>query len=311
METLANAIHRANTGDFSEEMPTLERFGGNAMAWATYCKEEWCGGETGTEIERIGPGITREIPQFSNMPPATKAFFDHQLEKIRIERSSTLKNTVETRVRQINEDYPPTRTRTFRSFLTHSHNPQHAHALERILSTCERYSTATISNNWKADKISTLVLASKACGIGKTHMAYAIMVDCAKAGLDVQFFPINTLFQKLRPSEDFGKMRAYTLERCTKPNVLVIDDVGTHKGTTFQIEQLFDILNWRWENKMTTILTTNAHANDQETLLCNMIKGTSCTEHADRQQALRVASRISQSVVLEFDSTLPDWRRSK
>ena len=91
-----------------------------------------------------------------------------------------------------------------------------------------------------------------AYGAGKTHLAMAI---AQRAALQVIWANCNELFSylKTRFRIDFDE----EVERIRKSELLVLDDLGANRGTPWQNEVLYGIINHRHAERMPTVITTN------------------------------------------------------
>lgn len=101
-----------------------------------------------------------------------------------------------------------------------------------------------------------LVLAG-GTGVGKTHLAAAIMAGRIAGGHEVLFATVPELIEDLRAIQrDQGKLEEMhkMLTRC---ELLVLDDLGAERGTDFAGEQLFLIVNGRLNWRRAMIVTTN------------------------------------------------------
>jgi DNA replication protein DnaC len=89
-------------------------------------------------------------------------------------------------------------------------------------------------------------------GTGKTHAAIAaarMRFDC---GSEVRFLPIIELLDMLRPGGPDGALEA--LMSC---ELLIVDDLGLQRATDWTDERLDALLNRRWLEQLSTIVTTN------------------------------------------------------
>lgn len=100
-------------------------------------------------------------------------------------------------------------------------------------------------------------------GVGKTHLAAAIMATRIAAGHEVLFATVPELIEDLRGLQrDQGKLEEMhkLLTRC---ELLVLDDLGAERGTKaergadFGGEQLFLIVNGRMNWQKPLVVTTN------------------------------------------------------
>jgi DNA replication protein DnaC len=95
-------------------------------------------------------------------------------------------------------------------------------------------------------------------GSGKTHLAAAIANFAVGMGVPTLFLTVPDLLDMMRfayGSQDttfedrFNEIRSASL--------LVLDDLGTQNATPWAQEKLFQILNYRYINKLPLVITTN------------------------------------------------------
>jgi DNA replication protein DnaC len=96
-------------------------------------------------------------------------------------------------------------------------------------------------------------------GCGKTHLAAAVANQALDNGAVVLFEPVPDLLDHLRaafaPSSNevydqlFAKMR--------EAEVLILDDLGAQQSSSWANEKLFQLLNYRYNMGMPTIITAN------------------------------------------------------
>ncbi|MEV7169239.1 ATP-binding protein [Streptomyces sp. NPDC093224] len=94
-------------------------------------------------------------------------------------------------------------------------------------------------------------------GAGKTHQAYAAIRALTSAGCGVQW-------QATTAADLHGEMRArggldpeYLLRRIVRIPLLLLDDLGAAKTSEWTEEITFRLLNWRAQNHLPTIITSN------------------------------------------------------
>jgi DNA replication protein DnaC len=90
-------------------------------------------------------------------------------------------------------------------------------------------------------------------GTGKTYTAAALAL---KADGYVSFRSSFSLFNQLR-EYDPRDPNDYSKAIIENADFLVIDDVGKEKMTDWKFEQLFGLINHRYENELTTTITSN------------------------------------------------------
>ncbi len=102
-------------------------------------------------------------------------------------------------------------------------------------------------------------------GCGKTHLAAAIANDVVSRGTPTLFLTVPDLLDFLRfaygnPTNSFEER----FEEIRQVPLLVLDDFGTQSATPWAQEKLFQILNFRYINRLPTVLTTNLMLNEIE-----------------------------------------------
>jgi len=95
-------------------------------------------------------------------------------------------------------------------------------------------------------------------GCGKTHLAAAIANFCVEAGLPTLFLTVPDLLDFLRYAySDPESTYEERFEEIRRIPLLILDDFGTQSATPWAQEKLFQILNFRYINRLPTVITTN------------------------------------------------------
>lgn len=96
-------------------------------------------------------------------------------------------------------------------------------------------------------------------GCGKTHLAAAIAHEAFARGIQVIFAVVPDLLDHLRAAyaPTSGVEYDYLFERIRNAPLLILDDLGTENTTPWAEEKLYQIINYRYNNEMPTIITTN------------------------------------------------------
>ncbi len=95
-------------------------------------------------------------------------------------------------------------------------------------------------------------------GCGKTKLAAIIANDLTKAGQAVLFSTVPELLDNIRESYgSSGKSTQEVTREVKTAEVLIMDDLGTERMTTWTSEQLYLIINTRYTKALPTIITTN------------------------------------------------------
>lgn len=134
------------------------------------------------------------------------------------------------------------------------------------------------------------LLLEGAYGCGKTHLAAAIANRAVEMGVPTLFITVPDLLDSLRfaysdPETTFEAR----FEEVRNAALLVLDDFGTQNATSWAQEKLFQIINYRYINKLPTVITTN--------LMLDEIEG-------------RIRSRLQdEAFVKHIHITAPDYRR--
>ena len=104
------------------------------------------------------------------------------------------------------------------------------------------------------------LLLMGSCGVGKTHLAVAAAAERQNRGDDIFFATVVDLLDQLRGafSDDSPIAHADLLQRIRTAQLLVLDDMGSERHTPFAEDKLFQIINYRYEERLPTIVTTSA-----------------------------------------------------
>jgi DNA replication protein DnaC len=96
-------------------------------------------------------------------------------------------------------------------------------------------------------------------GTGKTHLAASIADYVMRTTQSRALYrTVGGILQYIKGSygsSDYTESQAFAA--LTKPQLLIIDEVGATKPTEFELATLFQIINTRYEEQMPTILVSN------------------------------------------------------
>lgn len=124
-------------------------------------------------------------------------------------------------------------------------------------------------------------------GTGKTMLVAIIANEKARKGQPVLFSSVPDLLEDIRNS--FGlNSTAKTFKAAREAPCLILDDLGAEHITDWVVEQLFCLLNYRYNEKLQTIITTNYGMGQLAERLTIYDK----SGKADDTQAQRILSRI-------------------
>ncbi len=123
-----------------------------------------------------------------------------------------------------------------------------AENLERALALAMAY--AEHPRNW--------LIFTGPYGTGKTHLAAAIANERARRGDHVLFVVVPDLLDYLRgafsPESTIPYDRRF--EEVKRASLLILDDLGTESATPWAQEKLYQLLNYRYNAKLPTVITT-------------------------------------------------------
>jgi DNA replication protein DnaC len=97
-------------------------------------------------------------------------------------------------------------------------------------------------------------------GCGKTHLAAAIGHYLENKGMRAEFCVVPDLLELLRSAmrDDVpsgGGQYDEIFEAARRSSFLILDDLGVHSATAWAQEKLFQILNYRYNAKLPTVIT--------------------------------------------------------
>lgn len=97
-------------------------------------------------------------------------------------------------------------------------------------------------------------------GTGKTTLAMLVSKAALEAGHSVAVYSLPKLLARIRrtyDSEPGGDSYLAFFERLTSVDLLHIDDLGAEKRSDWVLEQLYALINERYEAQRSVLLTTN------------------------------------------------------
>jgi DNA replication protein DnaC len=100
-------------------------------------------------------------------------------------------------------------------------------------------------------------------GTGKTTLAMLVSKAALDAGRSVAIYSLPRLLNEIR--ETFRAERSHTalLRKLTAVDLLQIDDVGAEKSNEWVLEELYSIVNSRYEDERSIVITTNILDRDE------------------------------------------------
>ena len=105
-------------------------------------------------------------------------------------------------------------------------------------------------------------------GTGKTTLAMLVSKSALKAGRSVAIYSLPRLLNEIRETHRAERSHVDLLDRLTAVDLLHIDDVGAERTTDWVLEELYSIVNARYEDQRSVVITTNITDRDA---LCEQI----------------------------------------
>ena len=140
---------------------------------------------------------------------------------------------------------------TFESFKPRGRQglgPMQAQSLEWAYNHARQY--ASSMKGW--------LLLQGSYGSGKTHLAAAIANFAVQMGVPTLFLTVPDLLDTLRFAYDsVDTTFEERFDQIRNVQLLVLDDFGTQNTTGWAQEKLFQIINYRYINKLPLVVTTN------------------------------------------------------
>lgn len=158
--------------------------------------------------------------------------------------------------------------------------PWQADSLERAFNQAQQF----------AKQVEGWLLLQGGYGCGKTHLAAAIANFTVSVGVPTLFITVPDLLDSLRFTYDDPESTfEQRFDEIRTAPLLVMDDFGTQNATSWAQEKLFQIINYRYINRLALVVTTN--------LLLEQIEG-------------RIRSRLEDpELVTRVFIQAPDFRR--
>lgn len=135
------------------------------------------------------------------------------------------------------------------------------------------------------------------CGVGKTHLAVAALMEIIQKTKSGRFLFTNfqELIQEIQASFDNDAVpsKSEILRPVIDADLLVLDELGSQKPTTFVQDILYYVINSRYNEERPTIFTTNY------------------TEDLTDRISERLRSRLYEMTIEVKLSKVPDYRADK
>lgn len=142
----------------------------------------------------------------------------------------------------------------FSSFETSiSENPAFNRSLHEARFLAERF-----AEEYPAHKEFGLLFMGP-CGVGKTHLAVALLQALAEKGVDCLFYDFRELLKAIQASYNpvSQTTEMQVLAPVLETEVLLLDDLGASKPSDWVFDTVAHIINTRYNDQRVTLLTTN------------------------------------------------------
>ncbi|MGE5636792.1 MAG: ATP-binding protein [Nocardioidaceae bacterium] len=96
-------------------------------------------------------------------------------------------------------------------------------------------------------------------GTGKTSLAMLVARAALEAGRTTAIYSVPLLLATIRRTYDEGAEDSYMslFRRLASVDLLVLDDLGAERPTEWVLEQLYALVNERWQDSRSIVITTN------------------------------------------------------
>jgi DNA replication protein DnaC len=94
-------------------------------------------------------------------------------------------------------------------------------------------------------------------GTGKTTLAMLVSKAALETGRSVAIYSLPRLLNEIRDTHRAERSHVELLDRLTAVDLLHIDDVGAERTTDWVLEELYSIVNARYEDERSMVITTN------------------------------------------------------
>jgi hypothetical protein len=142
-------------------------------------------------------------------------------------------------------------------------------------------------------------------GTGKTSLAILVAKAAKDAGRSYAVFPVPRLLAEIKRTFDRDASDSYMgfFKRLCTVDLLVLDDLGAEKQTEWVLEQLYSIVNERWQDRRSIVVTTNVPDPDPEAPLRQLgqaaaqlqeLLASDRLDRAGRAELARIVDRLEQ-----------------
>lgn len=121
------------------------------------------------------------------------------------------------------------------------------------------FCTSYALNFEKAKRTGQSFMLLGGVGTGKTHLAVVIAIEVMKRRHSVVFTSASKLIRSIINTYSKGsdQRESEAIAIYTDCDLLIIDEVGVQRGTHYEKDMIFDVINERYENLRPTIVLSN------------------------------------------------------
>jgi DNA replication protein DnaC len=144
-------------------------------------------------------------------------------------------------------------------------------------------------------------------GTGKSHLAYLISQHALAAGRSVAIYTGPRLLDEIRRTygeEDAGSTLDL-IDRLTTVELLHIEDLAVARPTDWVLEQLYNIINGRYENERSIVFTCDltGDASDGEPIAADAL-----ARHITRRNFSRLSEMCGEPLILAVADNRTEYR---
>ncbi|MBA3298457.1 MAG: ATP-binding protein [Thermoleophilaceae bacterium] len=96
-------------------------------------------------------------------------------------------------------------------------------------------------------------------GTGKTSLAMLVSQAAERKGRSVAIYPVTRLLAEIKNTYDRESGGSYMslFRKLVSVDLLHLDDLGAEKRTDWVLQELYSIVNERWQDERSVVVTTN------------------------------------------------------
>ena len=143
-------------------------------------------------------------------------------------------------------------------------------------------------------------------GTGKSHLAYLISQTALAAGRSVAIYTGPRLLDEIRRTygEDAAGATLDLIDRLTNVELLHVEDLAVARPTDWVLEQLYNIINGRYENQRSIVFTCDLSGDDPEA----PIDSDALARHITRRNYSRLTEMCGEPLILAGRDNRNEYR---